>query len=136
MEDKNKKSKQLLDLIDKLSEGKLLHKINSWDSLDESERIILNKVREIQKTERKKRRIYLVVASGFSIVLLGFSLYMYLFYSDSSVSYSILPGNIREIKLRYGNAWVNGNTKVDIRDDSVINLENGEIFIKKEDAGK
>ena len=136
MSGKEKKPKELIDLINELADGKQLHDIQSWPALDESEKQILNKVRQIQTHEKKRFRIYMGAILVVSLCVFSFLLYLYFYVDETSVSYSILPGNIREIKLKYGNAWVNGNSSVEVQGDSLIHLTRGHIFLKKEVGGK
>ncbi|HEV8513094.1 MAG TPA: hypothetical protein VGQ59_07440 [Cyclobacteriaceae bacterium] len=134
--DQNERQKLLEELIDLFAQGKTPFKQNlkTWPGIDKKEKEILQQVKEITDRENRKTKRYLILVTLLCVAAFGFSLYMYFSYQDPTVSYAILPGNIREVKLPYGKIWINGNSKLDLQSDSIIYLHEGEVFLKKEDG--
>jgi ferric-dicitrate binding protein FerR (iron transport regulator) len=129
MEDKNKKV--LENLIQRLEDGELEHDLKTWMNFDEREKQLLDKVKVINERRIERTRRYVLVGITFMIVLCGISFYFYSSYKPAVVAYSILPGDIREINIRYAKVWINGDTKVDTQSDSIVTLHDGEIFLSK-----
>jgi ferric-dicitrate binding protein FerR (iron transport regulator) len=134
------------DLIDKLGSGEVPHKfVAEWETLKEASSAIRKKLEEVEKKQvedekrhvriRKRNRVLLAFGIFAGIALMSTFTYLYFNVKSSAASYSILPGNVREFQLKYGELWVAGNTDIKISDDdSLIQLTKGEIFIKKKNG--
>jgi hypothetical protein len=121
-------------LIDLLEKGEIQpHELKAWESLEKKEKEILEKVRRITKENQRKNRIYLFAGAAIFLAISVISGYLYLSYIPKSESYSILPGNVKELDMKFGKMWINSSSKISVS-DSLITLSEGEIYLKKDRA--
>jgi hypothetical protein len=134
-EDKKQENEQFVRrLIDLLEKGEIQpHELKAWESLEKKEKEILEKVRTITKENQRKNRIYLFAGAAIFFVISVISGYLYLSYIPKSESYSILPGNVKELDMKFGKMWINSSSTINVN-DSIITLREGEIYIKKDRA--